>query len=95
MKHPNPSLFLIGVGLLIPTLASRAVRSAIAKAYTSATDKVPPKNPANPDVAIKDAVAWTLVTGAAGGLARLCARRYLANTQVPAEGHDMPEAIDV
>lgn len=82
------SLTLIGLGLVVPALASRATRTLAGRGYESITKQEPPRNPADPGVEWKDAIIWTVISGIVGGLARLVARRLLAETRVPAEGRD-------
>lgn len=94
MKSPkSKSLLLLAAGIIVPIIASRAARELVTKGYTLATNKPAPKNPAHPATGLKEAVVWTVVTGAIGGLARMGSQRYLANTEIPAEGYDMDEAI--
>jgi hypothetical protein len=81
------SLTLVGLGLLVPALAARATRSLAGRGYHAITQNEPPRNPADPEVEWRDAIIWTVVSGIVGGLARLVARRLLAESQVPAEGH--------
>lgn len=88
------ALAVVGLGLLIPALAARATRSLAGHGYKAITNTNPPRNPAHPDVEWKDAIAWTLVSGMVGGLARLFARRLLVETDVPAEGHDLEQEAD-
>ncbi len=80
------SLAMIGAGLLLPALAARLTRQIAGKSYELVAREEPPKNPADPAVAWKSAIAWTMVSGAIGGLGRVVARRLLADTPVPAEG---------
>ncbi|MGJ8697939.1 MAG: DUF4235 domain-containing protein [Verrucomicrobiaceae bacterium] len=91
---PSKSLLLIGAGLIAPILAARAARSLAGAGYHAVTHEAPPKNPAHPDVELKEAVLWAVIAGAVGGLARMGAGRALAHTRVPAEGYDMDEALE-
>ncbi|MFC7336805.1 DUF4235 domain-containing protein [Haloferula chungangensis] len=89
MKSPtSKSLGLIAVSLLAPAIAARAARSIAGVGYHAITKDDPPRNPAHPQVEWKDAVAWTVFSGIVGGLARLAVRRWMADTEVPAEGYD-------
>ncbi|MBK1881244.1 DUF4235 domain-containing protein [Luteolibacter pohnpeiensis] len=88
------SLSLIGLGLILPAIAARAARSAAGAGYHAVTHMDPPKNPAHPDVAWKDAIVWTLVSGMIGGLTRLVVRRSMAGSPVPAEGYDLEKKAD-
>ena len=91
---PTKSLFLIGLGLLVPMLAAKAARMAVGGGYKLLTKEDPPKNPASLDVEWKEALVWAAVTGLVGGMARLAARRWLSETIIPSEGDDMDEKID-
>jgi hypothetical protein len=95
MKKPgSKSLLLIGIGFLVPMLAARAARTVAGRAYKLVTNEDPPKNPANPDVEWREALVWAAISGLVGGMSRLVARRWLAETMVPTEGDDMEEKID-
>lgn len=84
---------LIGLGFLLPMVAARAARTVAGGGYTLVTRKDPPKNPASRDTELRDAIIWTAVSGALGGIARMFARRYLSDeTEIPAEGDGMDEA---
>lgn len=90
MKLPNrSSLWLVALGLLIPAVAARAARLAAGAGYTAITHEDPPKNPEHPQVEWKEAIAWTIFSGAIGGLAQLVARRWLAGRSLPAEGYNL------
>jgi len=96
-KSPSDTiaaLAILGAGLLLPMVAARASRKAVGLGYRTFTDREPPQNPAARDVDWKDAVVWTVVTGAIGGLARLAVRRALAPTDVPAEGYDYDDRAE-
>lgn len=95
MKSPEPkSIVLIGIGLLVPMLAARASRTLAGKSYRLITRREVPKNPANPEVGWREALAWAAFSGLIGGMARLAARRWLAETVIPAEGDDMDGEIE-
>jgi hypothetical protein len=91
MKLPrSSSLLLIALGFIIPAVAARLARTAAGAGYTAITHSDPPRNPEHPQVAWKEAILWTIFSGAIGGLAQLSARRWLARkTSVPTEGMDM------
>lgn len=59
-------------------LGAIAVRQALKKSWTVVRRREPPENPASPSVDWGEALAWTLVSGALAGLARLVARRGAA-----------------
>ncbi len=52
-------------------LAARAARTAVGGGYKLITQNDPPKNPANPEVAWKDALIWAAISGLVGGMSRL------------------------
>ncbi len=95
MKIPDSKqLIVVGLGFLVPMLAARLTRSVAGKGYKLITKVDPPKNPANPDVEWKDALVWAAISGLIGGMSRLTARRWLAETTIPTEGDDMDEEIE-
>ena len=64
MKKPDSkSLLFIAIGFILPMLAARAARTAVGGGYKLITHNDPPKNPANPDVAWKDALIWAAISG--------------------------------
>ncbi len=73
-------------------IAAKASRKVVGSGYKLLTNNEPPKNPANPQVQWKEALIWAAVSGLVGGMSRLTARRWLAETIIPTEGDDMEEA---
>lgn len=95
MKKSNAnSLLLIGLGFLLPMLAARLSRVAVGGGYKLLTNQDPPKNPANAEVEWKEALIWAAISGLVGGMSRLTARRWLAETIIPTEGDDMDEEME-
>jgi hypothetical protein len=95
MKKSNTkSLLFIGLGFLLPMLAAHFSRKAVGGGYRLLTHQDPPKNPANPEVEWKEALIWAAITGLVGGMSRLTARRWLAETMIPTEGDDMDEQME-
>lgn len=72
--------------------AASAARNAASGLWRSRVGDDPPKNPADPGTSWGEAVAWTLVTGAFVGLARMLAQRGAAEAFRAVEG-DYPEAL--
>lgn len=68
-------------GLLIPALAAFAARRAAGRGYHAIARAAPPRNPADPGVAWKDALLWTVGSAMVAGVARLGVRRWLAGTR--------------
>jgi hypothetical protein len=77
---------------LISALGAAALaKKVIDKSWTVATGKKPPENPADPDVDIREAVAWAVASGTAVGLARMLAQRRAASYYTRSTGHLPPE----
>ena len=93
-KIDTQSLFLVGIGFLVPMLAAFAARKAVGGGYRLITHEDPPKNPANLEVEWKEALIWAAVSGLVGGMSRLAARRWIAGTFIPSEGYDMDEEVE-
>jgi len=75
-------------------IAARGARFLLGRGYTLLTDDEVPRNPANPEVAWREALIWAAVSGLVGGMTTLTVRRLLAETIIPAEGDDMDEEIE-
>ena len=71
--------------------AATVARKGIDQGWRIATRRKPPQNPADPDVALWEAVAWSAATGAAVALARMFAQRRAANYYVKSAGHLPPQ----
>ena len=84
----------IGAGFILPAIAAKLARSGAGVVYRRVTNLDPPRNPARMDVAWKEALVWTAVTGLTGAFTRLLIRRSLPMIGLPAEGYDMEEEAD-
>jgi hypothetical protein len=78
------------------SLVSALVGAALAKkaldtGWKAATGKHPPENPADPDVAMGEAVAWAVVSGTFVALARMIAQRRAADYYTRSAGHLPPQ----
>ncbi|MFC7497413.1 MULTISPECIES: DUF4235 domain-containing protein [unclassified Nocardioides] len=71
--------------------AAALAKKAMDKSWTVATGKKPPENPADPDVAIWEAVSWAVVSGTAVGLAKMLAQRRAASYYTRSTGHLPPD----
>ena len=60
-------------------IAAAAVRNALRAGWRAVADDDPPLNPASLETDWDEALAWTVMTGVAAGLARLVARRGAAH----------------
>lgn len=77
---------------LVSVLAAAAVtKKALNTSWKAATGKTPPANPADPDVDVKEAVAWAATSGALIGLARMFAARRAAGYYTKSTGHLPPD----
>lgn len=81
---PKP-IMLAAVGLAIPALADRFARRFAATGYTAWTGERPPRNPAAIGVTWSQALVWTALAGALGGVARMATRKLLSDSSIPAE----------
>ncbi|WP_435741424.1 DUF4235 domain-containing protein [Nocardioides sp. SYSU DS0663] len=76
---------------LVSALGAAAMaRKGLERAWRIATGRKPPENPADPDVALREAVAWANATGTAVGVARMLAQRRAASYYTRSTGHLPP-----
>lgn len=80
---------MLAVGLAAPVIAAKAVRALAGTGYRKVAHREPPKNPASRETDWAEAIVWTALVGALGGVARMLTRRALSETVIPAEGDDM------
>ena len=77
---------------LIATLGAAALaKKALDTGWKAATGKHPPENPADPDVQMREAVAWAVVSGTFVALARMLAQRRAADYYRRSAGHLPPQ----
>jgi len=76
---------MAGVALAVPALADRIARRVAGRSYSAWTGENPPRNPATPGVNWRDAILWTALAGAIGGVARMASRKALSRAGLPAE----------
>ena len=79
LGKPATTALLVAVAML--------TRKSLAKTWQMVGDKPAPPDEDNAEVDLREAVAWTLISGAAVGLARLFARRYIAYRGTPTSGN--------
>ena len=77
------SVFLLVSALAGATVAKKALNTF----WKKATGKEPPANPADPDVAMAEAVAWAAASGTLVALARMLATRRAATYFKKSTGH--------
>ena len=81
------SVMALGSGLL----AARATNVVLNKFWQSSTKRKPPTNPADPDVELWEAVAWSTLTGAMMALGKMLAQRRAATYYVKSTGQLPPQ----
>ena len=76
---------------MVAVLGAAAVaKKLLNTSWKAATGKNPPSNPADPDVEVREAVAWAVVSGALVGVARMVAARRAAGYYKKSTGHLPP-----
>jgi hypothetical protein len=81
------SLFSLVSALAGATVAKKVLNTS----WKAATGKEPPANPADPDVAMAEAVAWAAASGTLVALARMLATRRAAGYYQRSTGHLPPQ----
>ena len=71
--------------------AAAVAKKALNTAWRATTGKNPPANPADPDVDMKEAIAWAVVSGTLIALARMLATRRAANYYARSTGQLPPD----
>ncbi|RYD17124.1 MAG: DUF4235 domain-containing protein [Verrucomicrobiaceae bacterium] len=86
MKTLSPKFLLMtGVALAVPAVADRLARRVAGRGFSAWTGNNPPRNPAVAGVSWPQAILWTAMAGALGGVARMATRRALSGAGLPAE----------
>ncbi|MES2475836.1 MAG: DUF4235 domain-containing protein [Verrucomicrobiota bacterium] len=86
MKAFTPRfLILSAVALAVPAVADRVARRVAGRGYLALTGDSPPRNPATVGVTWTQAIVWTALAGALGGVARMATRKALSGAGMPAE----------
>ncbi|MBO9520506.1 MAG: DUF4235 domain-containing protein [Nocardioidaceae bacterium] len=84
------SLFSLVAALGAATVARKGLNAT----WKAATGKKPPANPADPEVAMAEAVAWAALSGTLVAVARMLATRKAANYYAKSTGHLPPGVRD-
>jgi Protein of unknown function (DUF4235) len=66
------------IGGLAAMIAAFLARKVVTFAWTKATGKEPPTHPEDPQVALSEALGWSMLTGVTVGAAKLLATRAAA-----------------
>lgn len=88
---PKDSSKIWSVFSLVSALGAAAVaKKGLNASWKTATRKPPPENPADPDVQLREAIAWAVFSGAFVGLARMLAQRRAASYYARSTGRRPP-----
>ncbi len=69
------------VAALVATLGATAVAKKVAdKTWTMSAGKEPPTDPTDPDVELREALVWAVISGAAVSIARTMIARRMARS---------------
>jgi hypothetical protein len=74
--------------------AAFVVRKVLTFAWTKATGKEPPTHPEDPQVALTEALTWSVLTGVSIGAARLLATRAAARRTYSGPDREPANAAD-
>jgi thiazole synthase ThiGH ThiG subunit len=91
MADPGSSKIWTAFSVMSALVAAALAKKALDTGWKAATGKNPPVNPADPDVAMGEAVAWAVVSGTFVALARMLAQRRAANYYTRSAGHLPPQ----
>ena len=80
------SVFSLAAALGAAALAKKGLNTT----WRATTGKNPPANPADPDVDVREAVAWAAVSGTLIAIARMLATRRAAHYYARSTGHLPP-----
>lgn len=73
--------------------AAKATNKLLSTGWKASTGRTPPANPADPDVSLGEAIAWSIATGALVALARMFVQRRAANYFVKSVGR-LPKQLE-
>ena len=74
--------------------AAFVVRKVLTFAWTKATGQEPPTHPEDPQVALTEALTWSVLTGVSIGAARLLATRAAARRTYSGPDRELANAAD-
>lgn len=84
------SMIWTGLSLVAALGAASVAKKTLDTSWRAATGKNPPANPADPDVELREAIAWAVVSGTIIALARMLATRKAADYYARSTGHLPP-----
>lgn len=76
--------------LVAALLAATVTRKGLNATWKAATGKEPPANPADPEVAMTEALLWAALSGTLVAVVRMLAARRAANYYAKSTGHLPP-----
>ena len=79
---------------LAAMIAAFLARKVVTFAWTKATGKEPPTHPEDPQVALTEALTWSVLTGVSIGAARLLATRAAARRTYSGPDRELANAAD-
>jgi Protein of unknown function (DUF4235) len=82
------------VGMVSALVAGSIARKVLTFGWKRVTGKEPPTDPQDPDVALKEALAWSIVVGVGLEAARLLATRAVASRMRSAHAEGTAEAAE-
>jgi hypothetical protein len=77
---------------LAAMMAAFLARKVVTFAWTKATGKEPPTHPEDPQVALSEALGWSMLTGVTVGAAKLLATRAAARRTHSGPDNESPTA---
>lgn len=90
-EKPETSKVWAVMALVSGIGSSKIAKKALNTGWKAASGKEPPTNPADPDVAMAEAVAWAAFSGTFVALAKMLATRRAANYYVKSTGELPPQ----
>ncbi|MGH3413918.1 MAG: DUF4235 domain-containing protein [Marmoricola sp.] len=88
--QPEKSRVWTVFALVSSLLGAQVAKKTLTTSWKAATGKHPPSNPADPDVAIFEAVSWAAASGTIVALTRMAFQRRAANYYTKSTGHLPP-----
>ena len=82
------------ISAAVAMAAAFVARKVVTFAWTKATGKEPPKNPEDPQVALREALSWSMLTGVTVEAARLLATRAAARRTHSGPDRETVDAAD-
>jgi len=88
---PKNSKAWAAMAMVSGVAAAKGTNLLLDRFWKTSTKRNPPSNPADPDVALWEAVAWSALTGAGVALTKMFAQRRAASYYVKSTGQRPPQ----